>query len=60
IDPGAIASALTDLSHPDLDWVSLATGMGVPASRATTNDEMVDQLRRSLQTPGPSLIEAVI
>ncbi|MEY2406626.1 MAG: acetolactate synthase large subunit [Acidimicrobiaceae bacterium] len=60
IDPGAIASALTDLSHPDLDWVSLATGMGVPASRATTNDEMVEQLRRSLQTPGPSLIEAAI
>ena len=60
IDPGAVAGSLTDLSRPDLDWVALATGMGVPASRATTTDELVDQLRRSLATAGPALIEAVV
>jgi thiamine pyrophosphate-dependent acetolactate synthase large subunit-like protein len=34
--------------------------MGVPASRATTTDELVSQLRASLQTAGPTLIEAVV
>ena len=58
--PGPIATALTDLSRPDLDWVSLAAGMGVPGWRATTADQFVDHLRRSLSTEGPSLIEAVI
>ncbi|HMC53299.1 MAG TPA: thiamine pyrophosphate-dependent enzyme, partial [Acidimicrobiales bacterium] len=58
--PGPAADSLTDLSRPDLDWVSLAAGMGVPSSRATSADQLVDELRRSLATPGPSLIEAVI
>jgi acetolactate synthase-1/2/3 large subunit len=58
--PGPVASALTDLSRPDLDWASLAKGMGVPASRATTTDELVAQLRASLHTAGPTLIEAVV
>ena len=49
--------ALTD---PPLDFVALATGMGVPATRATTADELVDQLGRSFAQPGPSLIEAVV
>jgi acetolactate synthase-1/2/3 large subunit len=60
IDPGPVATALTDLSRPDLDWTSLAKGMGVPASRATTTDELVTHLRASLQTSGPTLIEAVV
>ena len=60
IDPGPVAGSLTDLSHPDLDWTSLAKGMGVPASRATTTDELVTHLRASLQTAGPTLIEAVV
>jgi acetolactate synthase-1/2/3 large subunit len=60
IDPGPAAGSLTDLSRPDLDWRSLATGMGVPSSRATTTDELVTHLRASLQTSGPTLIEAVI
>jgi acetolactate synthase-1/2/3 large subunit len=58
--PGPVATALTDLSRPDLDWTSLAKGMGVPATRATTTDELVTQLRASLQTAGPTLIEAVV
>jgi acetolactate synthase-1/2/3 large subunit len=59
-EPGPTAIDLTDLSRPDLDWVSLASGMGVPGTRATSADEFVDQMRRSLANPGPSLIEAVI
>jgi len=49
-NPGRKAMDMLDLSRPDLDWVKLAEGMGVPASRATT----------ALATPGPNLIEAVL
>jgi acetolactate synthase I/II/III large subunit len=52
------ARSLLDLSRPDLDFVSLATSMGVPACRAGSADELTDHLRRRLGEPGPSLIEA--
>jgi acetolactate synthase-1/2/3 large subunit len=51
---------MLDLHHPDLDFVALATGMGVPATRATTADDFVAQLQAAFSTPGPSVIEAVI
>jgi acetolactate synthase-1/2/3 large subunit len=49
-----------DLSTPALDFVALANGMGVPASRATTADEFTVALDKALHEPGPTLIEAVI
>ena len=48
------------LDIPGLDFVSLATGMGVPASRATTAEEFATQLGRALATEGPALVEAVL
>jgi len=57
---GDRSGALLDLDRPDLDFVSLATGLGVPAGRATTADELVSQLDKALAEPGPSLIEAVL
>jgi acetolactate synthase-1/2/3 large subunit len=57
---GPKARAMLDLHEPDLDFVSLATGMGVPATRAETAAEFSDQLARALSTPGPSLVEAVV
>jgi acetolactate synthase-1/2/3 large subunit len=57
---GAKAKEMLDLHHPDLDFVALATGMGVPATRATTSEELVAQLQHALDTPGPSVIEAVV
>jgi acetolactate synthase-1/2/3 large subunit len=51
---------MMDLSNPALDWVQLAGGMGVPASRATTLDELSAQLAASVAQPGPHLIELVI
>jgi acetolactate synthase-1/2/3 large subunit len=59
-NPGRKAMDMLDLSRPDLDWVKLATGMGVPAVRATTADEFARELARSFATPGPSLIEAML
>jgi acetolactate synthase-1/2/3 large subunit len=57
---GPVASGLLDLSRPDLDFVSLARGMGVPAARATTGEDLAVQLRAALAEPGPHLIEAMI
>ena len=57
---GEASRSLLDLSRPDLDFVALATGMGVPASRATTAPDFAAQFQRALAEPGPHLIEVVI
>ncbi|MFZ4669837.1 MAG: acetolactate synthase large subunit [Microthrixaceae bacterium] len=48
------------LDIPGLDFVSLANGMGVPATRATTAEEFTTQLEAALATEGPSLVEAML
>jgi acetolactate synthase-1/2/3 large subunit len=57
---GERARALFDLGGPRLDFTALAQGMGVPASRASTADELADALRRAQAEPGPHLVEAVL
>jgi acetolactate synthase-1/2/3 large subunit len=57
---GPKAKDMLDLHRPDLDFVALATGMGVPATRATTAEDFVAQLTAALATPGPAVIEAVV
>jgi acetolactate synthase I/II/III large subunit len=57
---GPKARAMLDLHDPNLDFVALATAMGVPATRAETAEEFSDQLARALAEPGPNLVEAVI
>jgi acetolactate synthase-1/2/3 large subunit len=57
---GALASSLIDLSNPTLDWVRLAEGHGVPATRVTTVEDLETALARSFADPGPALVEAVI
>jgi acetolactate synthase-1/2/3 large subunit len=59
-DPSAATRGLFELSRPDLDWVSLARGMGVDGARATTAEELARGLRRGLETGGPHLIEAIL
>jgi acetolactate synthase-1/2/3 large subunit len=49
-----------DLSTPPLDFVSIASGMGVPAVRPTTARHFAAALKGALGEPGPHLIEAVI
>jgi acetolactate synthase-1/2/3 large subunit len=56
-EPGPRASQMLSLDHPALDWLSLARGMGVPASRAEDLGAFAQQFARSLATPGPALIE---
>lgn len=57
---GPMTESLLDLSRPTLDFVSLATGMGVPASRATTGEELAEQFAQAVARSGPHLIEAVV
>ncbi len=49
-----------ELSRPDLDFVSLAAGMGVPGSRARTAEEFARQFARAIEEPGPHVIDAVL
>ncbi len=59
-EPGPKALDMLDISRPDLDFVALARGMGVPASRADTADEFGAQFERAMAEPGPHLIDTVI
>jgi len=57
---GPRAGDMIDIGRPDLDWVKLAEGMGVAATRAGTVDEFVSQFRAALKQRGPAVIEAII
>jgi acetolactate synthase I/II/III large subunit len=59
-NPGRKAMDMLSLNRPDLDWVKIANGMGVPATRASSAEEFSKQLAQSVATPGPSLIEVVL
>ena len=54
------ARAQLALDSPALDFVKLAEGFGVPATRATTTEGFVAALEHALATPGPHLIDAVV
>jgi acetolactate synthase-1/2/3 large subunit len=57
---GEAARSLLSLSRPALDFTALAAGLGVPAARAETAEDLAAHLRRALAEPGPHLIEAII
>jgi acetolactate synthase I/II/III large subunit len=59
-NPGPKALSMLDLHKPDLDWVQLAQGMGVEASRATTVAEFESQFADAMRGKGPRVIEAVL
>jgi acetolactate synthase-1/2/3 large subunit len=57
---GSRARAQLDLAEPQIDFVALAAGLGVPAIRVARTEELVRALRRGISEPGPQLIEAVV
>jgi len=59
-EPGPRAREMLDLGRPDIDFVHLARGLGLDASRAETSEQFNDALARALATPGPSVVEALI
>jgi acetolactate synthase-1/2/3 large subunit len=60
LNPGPKTLAMLDLHDPELDFVKLAQGMGVEASRAATTTEFAAQFADAMQRKGPRLIEAVL
>jgi acetolactate synthase-1/2/3 large subunit len=56
-EPGARALNLFEIGRPDLDWVSLAGGMGVPGKRVGSLEEFAGALREGFAGDGPRLIQ---
>lgn len=59
-DFGTNAKRMLNLDNPELDWVSMARGMGVDAVRVTSSEEFTAAFHAALKRKGPFLIEAVI
>jgi acetolactate synthase-1/2/3 large subunit len=57
---GDQAARMLSLAGPAPDFTDISRGLGVPATRATTAEELQDALRRAHATPGPHLIEAIV
>ncbi len=59
-NPGPRAVDMLSLGRPDLDWVSMAKGMGVAASRADTCEQLAKALDSGLASGGPNLIQVTV
>jgi acetolactate synthase I/II/III large subunit len=57
---GPKAKSQLDLAGPDLDFVQIAAGLGVPAERVDTAEQFVAALERGVAERGPRVIEVVI
>ena len=51
------ALSLMTLNRPDIDWVGVSRGMGVPARAVDTAEELADAMTRALAEAGPNLIQ---
>lgn len=58
--PGPKAATMLDIGSPDMDFVSMARGMGVSATRADTAEAFNEQLAAAMDQSGPVLIEAMV
>jgi len=56
-DPGRRALDMFEIGRPNLDWVHLAKGMGVPGTRVNSLDEFAKALRDGFASERPALIE---
>jgi acetolactate synthase-1/2/3 large subunit len=56
-NPGTRALDMFEIGRPDLDWVHLAEGMGVPGTRVNSLDAFRKALQAGLKGEGPTLIE---
>jgi acetolactate synthase-1/2/3 large subunit len=57
---GENARSMLDLHNPEMNWMQIASGLGVEASRATTAEEFAAQYESAMKHRGPRLIEAMI
>lgn len=52
--------AMFDITRPNIDFVALAQGMGVPGARVEKPEDIVPAIERMLATRGPFLVDLVI
>ena len=57
---GRAGAAADRVDAAVMDWVSLSQGLGVPAARVETAEDLTRELERALGEAGPRLIEAVL
>ena len=57
---GPQTSSLIELDRPDIDWVKLAQGMGVPAVSVETAEALAHEFRKALSEAGPHLISMML
>ena len=57
---GENARSMLDLHNPEMNWMQIASGLGVEGSRATTAEEFAVQYESAMKHKGPRLIEAMI
>jgi acetolactate synthase I/II/III large subunit len=58
--PGPRAAGMFEIGRPDLDWVQLAKGMGMPGTRVTSLADFGKALRAACASEGPTLIEVPV
>ena len=58
--PGQKARSMIDLNQPEINFVQLSQGLGVPAVRVTTAEALVIELQKALGEDGPHLIEMML
>lgn len=58
--PGADALSMLNLDRPELDFVSMARGLGVPGRRVDDVESLMHAIEDAALEPGPFLIEAMI
>jgi acetolactate synthase-1/2/3 large subunit len=59
-DAGPQAAKLLGLGDPNIDWVPLAKGLGLPAVRCETAEEFEKAFAAAMAQRGPTFIEAAI
>jgi len=57
---GPVAKSQLALADPNLDFVQIGNGTGVPSVRVDTCESLTDALERALAEPGPHLIEVLV
>ena len=57
---GPKAKSQLDISRPEIDFVSISQGMGMPAERTRTAEEFNTALENAFRNPGPHLIDAIV
>ena len=58
--PGRNTQALTNLTEPEINWVKISEGLGVPSVSVTQSHELAEAIKQGLSERGPFLIEIVL